>query len=97
MASAISKVADGTPLTLGVRPEAISLSRTQTKETHLKGKVSVIEPLGSEDIVNVHVGGQLVKVKTDPGFEGVTGDDIFIGFDEDRIHMFDEKSSEALI
>jgi multiple sugar transport system ATP-binding protein len=48
---------DGTELLLGIRPENIRIG-----EGPLRGRVLVVEPLGSHALLTVQVGGESMKV-----------------------------------
>jgi len=53
---------DGDSLTLGVRPENITLG-AEPGPAAIPGKIYVTQPLGGETLVNVEVGDQLVSVR----------------------------------
>ena len=55
------------------------------------------EPLGSEVIVDIKVNDELIKVKESPGFKLEVGDDVWLSFDYNKLHLFDEKTGEAII
>lgn len=85
----------GKDLVLGVRPEDITLSR-EPKPEFVPVEVYVVEPLGSEKIVNVRLGGHVVKVRTAPTFAAQAGETLFARIDQPRAHLFDAASTEAL-
>ena len=87
-------VANG-QLALGVRPEAIKLTR-QAKENYIKAEVHVIEPLGPCDIVDIKIGKQQVRVKSASRYVQKPGDEVWVQFDEKRTHFFDKESGRAL-
>jgi multiple sugar transport system ATP-binding protein len=78
-------------LILGVRPEDISLGRKRTLEKLVEAEVYVTEPLGSEVIVDLKVGDNLVKAKTTPDFAMSIGEKVWIGFSKEKMHLFDKK------
>jgi multiple sugar transport system ATP-binding protein len=80
---------------LGVRPEDITLAR-EPKPDFLPVEVYVVEPLGSEKIVNVRLAGHVVKVRTAPTFPAQTGETLFARIDQARAHLFDAATTEAL-
>lgn len=76
---------DGSQITLGLRPEALSLG----SDGAAKGEVSVVEHLGGETLVYVDIGkGQLVTVKTSDQRPAKVGDTVHISFDPLRLHVF---------
>ena len=93
----IKEKATSSELTLGVRPEDISLGRKRTPEKLVEAEVYVTEPLGSEVIVDLKVGDNLVKVKTTPDFSMSIGERVWIGFNKEKIHLFDKKTEKAII
>ncbi len=83
----------GRELELGVRPEHIRIAR----DGDVEAEVYVVEPLGTETIVNVRLGGSVVKVKV-PGeayFE--PGSRVRLSLDVGKIHLFDPRTGEALL
>jgi multiple sugar transport system ATP-binding protein len=74
--------------TIGVRPEHVSLSRTQGT---WHGRVSVAEHLGSDTFVHVEVDGVGTITARVPGEFHVThGDALWWSADESCLHRFDE-------
>ena len=79
----------GAPITLGVRPEA--LSPDGIGNSKLPGKVYAVERLGGETYLYLHTPeGREITVHA-PGDKVVsTGDQISIGFTADKCHLFHE-------
>jgi len=94
---AIKSGASSSELILGVRPEDTSLSREKNLQSSIEAKVYVTEPLGSEVIVDLRVGDNIVKVKAPPEFTMNIGEKVWIGFNRDRIHLFDRKTEKAIV
>jgi len=84
-------------LILGVRPEDISIGRKKTPEKLVEAEVYVTEPLGSEVIVDLKVGDNIVKVKTTPDFAINIGERVWIEFNKKKMHLFDKKTEKAII
>jgi ABC-type sugar transport system ATPase subunit len=72
------------PVTLGVRPEDLTLVAEGQPAT-----VFVSEPLGNEVIVNVTVGETLVKLRAGPSVRPTRGETVFVAADPERLHVFD--------
>jgi multiple sugar transport system ATP-binding protein len=79
---------------LGIRPEHIRISATKSEGMELE--VFEVEPLGSEVIVNLRMGDNLIKVKTNQTHLKM-GQKAWITFDEDKIHLFDKSGAKAII
>lgn len=82
-------------LKLGIRPEAVRLSR-QKKDGYVKVQVNVIEPMGPYDIVEIKMAGQWIRGKSTTRFVEKPGDWIWIQFDEQRTHFFDKQTGKSL-
>jgi multiple sugar transport system ATP-binding protein len=90
-----SKAVPNGKLALGVRPEAVRLTR-QARENYLKSEVHVIEPLGPYDIVDLKISGQHMRVKAASNYIQKPGDAVWIQLDEKRTHFFDKESGRSL-
>jgi multiple sugar transport system ATP-binding protein len=86
---------DGRPLLLGVRAEDLSLERRDAAAV-LAGELYALEPLGDRTLVDVDVGGTLVKVKARPTIAGAPGDRLELAVDLDRAHLFDAETGAAV-
>jgi multiple sugar transport system ATP-binding protein len=84
-------------LILAIRPEDISLGSTKSAENFIECEVYVTEPLGSELIVDLKVGDNLVKVKTAADFTMGIGQRTWMGFKMEKIHLFDRKTELAIL
>ena len=82
----------GTALTVGLRPEAITIEQ----DGGGPGEVLVSEPLGSEVIVNVKVGSALVKVRTAPDVRPGPGTRVRLAAQPGEVRLFDPSSGAAL-
>ena len=90
-----SKAVPSGKLALGVRPEAVRLTR-QARENYIRSEVHVIEPLGPYDIVDIKVSGQHMRVKSASNYIQKPGDAVWIQLDEKRTHFFDKESGRSL-
>ncbi|ELZ32635.1 sugar ABC transporter ATP-binding protein [Halogeometricum pallidum JCM 14848] len=82
-------------LTLGIRPEDIRIAGTND-ENALTVTVDVVEPLGDESFVYFTVGDQTCTASVD-GEEYIKEDSqIDVVFPQDRIHVFDGHTGEAI-
>lgn len=83
---------------LGVRPQDTLVSKkTDEKRNHIKVTVEVVEPIGDQTILDLKVGDALVKAVVSPDFKTKTGDEFWITFSTDKIHIFDRKTGKTLV
>ena len=80
--------------TVGVRPEHIAL--VAPGEGQAAGEVYIVEPIGREQIVDVQVGGRVLRVVAPPGYGGKIGDRVGLRFAPERLHLFDPQSGDRL-
>ena len=87
--SAILDAKTGSKITLGIRPEDITLSKKNAK-SH-KGSVSMVERLGGETYVYITIEGSQTILLKASGDEAIKiNDDISFVFDAKDIHIFDD-------
>ncbi len=80
---------------LGVRPEDIHLADGDERNS-IELTVDVTEPMGNETHLYLELGKQNLTATVD-GLEDIRpNDDVRVVLPEDRIHLFDEKSGDAL-
>lgn len=85
------------PATLGVRPEHILTGAAAKKASFTdKAYVDIVEPMGSDTLVWAYFADQLVRVRTDGTVKLKSGDTIAIGFDAERVHLFDDTTDLRL-
>ena len=68
------------PTEIGVRPEDLTLCDPAAAGA-LRGDVYVVEPLGNETLVEVHVAGTVVVVRAERGWDAPIGSPVGISFD----------------
>ena len=83
------------PLLLGLRAEDLSLDHRDAAAS-LHGELYAIEPLGDRTLVDVQIGGVVVKVKARPSASGQPGEPLAVAVDLDRAHLFDADTGEAV-
>ena len=88
---------------MGVRPEDIFLSQ-EPEPKYIETKVHIVEPLGSENIIDLNIGKNLEKdedillrARTSPAFTVNAGQKIWMNFDMARMHIFDPKTEKAIL
>src|SRR6185312_1959539 len=91
------KAYKGQQVTLGIRPEDLRVgSGADSSDLAFDAVVEVVEPLGSEILLNVSVGGQSVVCRVEPSIKAKPHEKIRMAFVPERIHFFDDKT-EAVI
>ncbi|QLK26033.1 ABC transporter ATP-binding protein [Natrinema zhouii] len=97
-------IGDRSDLVLGVRPEDISIERSEGETRRADGHtipatVSVVEPTGDENIVYLELGddGNETAIVTINGMRRIdAGERVVVHIPEDAIHVFDAETNEAL-
>jgi multiple sugar transport system ATP-binding protein len=87
---------NGRSVTVGIRPENLSLVAPDSAEATLKAKVNLVEPLGAKDVVHVTIDHQDVRVIATPGMRPRIGEQVGIVFDRQRLHVFDDETGEVV-
>jgi len=77
---------------LGIRPEDIAIS----EKGDVEGEVYVVEPLGSEQIVTIKLGEDLILVKAPPTLDIEVSEKIKLSFNREKIHLFDGDTLNAI-
>ncbi len=88
------KASDVNDLILGVRPEHLELSTAEN--SNIRGEVYVIEPLGSETILNIKVGDNIIKARLLKETTLSIGSKVFLKVSTNSIHVFDPSTERAL-
>ena len=83
-------------VTLGLRPEQVPISKVQDDEHRVEARVSSGMPAGSETLVTVRVGKELVTVKELGSTHYGSDEKVYLGFNPKKINVFDT-ASESLI
>jgi multiple sugar transport system ATP-binding protein len=87
----------GQTVTLGIRPEDLRVgSSADSSDLAFDAVVDVVEPLGSEILLDVTVAGQSVVARVEPSVKARTHEKVRMAFVPERIHFFDAKT-EAVI
>ncbi|HKA40865.1 MAG TPA: sn-glycerol-3-phosphate ABC transporter ATP-binding protein UgpC [Burkholderiales bacterium] len=87
----------GQGVTLGVRPEDLRVGAgPDSADLSFETVVEVVEPLGSEILLDTRAAGQQIVARVEPTFRTQPHEKIRLTFIPDRIHFFDAKT-EAVI
>jgi len=87
----------GSELVLGVRPSNIAVSKEKSGVHDVQAEVYASEPLGSETILDLKVGDDIVKAVVPPTFTSDMGETLWLTIDMNRIHIFDKQSEVTLV
>ena len=86
---------DGAPseagLELGVRPEHLVLGNGSAR-----GRVVLVEPVGSEAYVHLDVGGERLVARVDAARRPQPGDEVLLSADPEHVHVFDAETGRRV-
>jgi len=82
-------------IALGVRPEGVLLSHDQ-QPGYRPVEAHLIQPYGPFDIIDLKVGNQVLRARTQTGFVGKPGDRVWARIDPAQAHFFDTRSGNSL-
>ena len=86
---------DGSPILMGIRAENMEALAKPAKDA-LQVEVLVVEPLGSQNLLTVKIGQDLVKVATHPTFRVEPGSDVWLRFPAEKIRWVDRDNGKVL-
>ncbi|MBV9196744.1 MAG: ABC transporter ATP-binding protein [Solirubrobacterales bacterium] len=88
----VERLSAGGSCYIGIRPEDVHLSSGEG----FAGRVYATEPLGGETVVDVTIGGRIIKLIT-AGASGLSQDaPVRVTFDASRLHLFDADGTTVL-
>ena len=85
---------------MGVRPEDVyhkKYSSNAEIPAEMKAEVEVVEPLGSEFVVNFETGGTVFTGRLEPKEEPKMGEIMNLVFDMKKVHFFDKETEETIV
>ena len=87
----------GQGITLGVRPEDLHISSGgDAPGTAFEALVDVVEPLGSEILLDVKVGAGSMVARVEPTVRLKVHEKVKLALEPERIHFFDVKTEAAI-
>jgi len=90
----------GKDITMGVRPEDVyhkKYSSNAEIPAELDAEVEVVEPLGSEFVVNFLAGDTTFTGRLEPKEEPKMGEIMNLVFDMKKVHFFDKETEETIV
>jgi multiple sugar transport system ATP-binding protein len=87
----------GEKVTLGIRPEDIHVaSGGETADLSFDAEVEVIEKLGSQVLLDVKVGPNMMVAAVEPNITAKVHDRLRLALNPNRLHFFDGVSHAAI-
>jgi len=91
-----SRPQDGEPVVLGVRPEHLRLGLPHAAVAHARARVSLVEPLGSHEIVWLDFKGRTLAALKHEARSCVIGEELDWHIDPVALSLFDPASGKRL-
>jgi multiple sugar transport system ATP-binding protein len=92
----VGRPGPGGQVLVGMRPEDVQLFAAAAGPESVPARVSVVEPLGSEIIVDLIIGPHLIKAIVPPSERLGEGQSVWAKFDMQKVHIFDPDSGARL-
>jgi multiple sugar transport system ATP-binding protein len=89
-AALIQERAKGAEMKLGIRPTHFALHHERPAQPSLPAEVYISEPLGEVQIIDLSFRGQIIKMVTGTDIKVNIGESVWLSFDMDRAHIFDQ-------
>lgn len=96
LAETIKTKASGSELMIGARPQHVLVSKKPVKGG-IECEVYAVEPLGTETIVDLKVGDEVVRAVTGTIFEAQIGEKVWMNFDVNKLHIFDKRTEQCIV
>jgi multiple sugar transport system ATP-binding protein len=86
---------EGKPVMVGIRAENME-ALPQPAPDGLPVTVTVVEPLGSQNLLTIFLNGDVLKVSTHPDFPVKAGAQLWLRFPAHKIRLLDPESGQAI-
>lgn len=83
-------------LLMGIHPSDITFSQSEAEYPAFPAELYVVEALHRKSILNLENNGNQIKVNAPTDFRGNIGDLVWLKFQEEKIFLFDAKTSRTL-
>ncbi len=97
LVEAVQGKTSGKGVLLGVRPEDLRISLPKEQFSIFQSEVYVLEPLGPQNVVDLKLGGTILKAVTPSSLKLDIGQSLWVGWDPATIHIFDSTSGQLLV
>lgn len=91
----IEREIDGQKRTLGIRPESVLLCGAEDTGAR-RATVRLLELLGPETLLHLDMDNDRIIAKTAPDCGAVPCDEVFVRFDERKLHIFNTETGERV-
>ena len=85
----------GKTVVLGIRPEDI-IAVDGSQESGISSTVEIAELMGAEISLHVDCQGSRMVIRAEPTFKGREGDTATLTFKNEKIHLFDKETEQAI-
>jgi multiple sugar transport system ATP-binding protein len=82
-------------LVVGCRPGDVKVTR-EPSEAGFKATIHTVEPTGDLTYLHLRVGDSLLIATVSPFFDAAMDDEVWLTFDDDRLHLFDAATETLL-
>ena len=83
------------PVLFGIRPEDVLISLAKVSG-YIPVEVKLVELLGSEYYIHILLEGQKFTLKSSANQDIKIGDKVFINFNYEKVHLFDQETTKAI-
>jgi len=83
-------------ITLGIRPEQLTISRVKDEDHQVEGHVYSGMPAGSETLVSVKVGDTMLTVKELGSTHYGSDEIVYLGFNPKKVNVFENESQKLI-
>ena len=100
-----ARIANGQRVIVGIRPEDLNLAEDADAASRdmpangtwmVNGRIGVVEPLGSETLVEVDIDGHELTATAKGRTEPAVGSVAPFGLNVDNLHVFDQETQAAI-
>ena len=97
VAKLVEEKAAGSELTIGARPQDVSVTPRKSSEEDFEAEVYAVEPLGTETVVDLRVDDKIVKVVASHAFDSRIMDRVWACVNKKRMHLFNRSDGKAIL
>jgi multiple sugar transport system ATP-binding protein len=94
LSEALTQVESGETVVFGIRPNDIDVSKEKGEQ---RAMVEVVEPIGASTILDLRVGDHTFRALAPRAFRVQPGEEVWVSFDRNRLHLFSKTTEEALL
>ena len=93
----LTETKSGTQVIMGVRPEHVGVSKEREQNGEARGEIYMYEPRTDSAIYTIKIAQGLILAETDIEFVANIGQEVWLRFAIDAIHIFDKSTGNALL